>query len=146
LNAPANASNVTDVNGTGYIDAGDLLNDARWENGLDEDGNGKVDDLVGWDFHDNDNDPYADLAVADHGTHISQRLAGIGNDGVGWVGVMWQARLMNVRINLNNYPGNHSIENCAAGLDYAVAEGASISNNSWVDDSYSQLMYDAIDR
>ena len=70
----------------------------------------------------------------------------MGNDGVGWVGVMWQARLMNVRINLNNYPGNHNVENCVAGLDYAVAEGASISNNSWVDDPYSQLLYDAIDR
>lgn len=146
LNLPANASHVSDFNGTGYIDAGDLLNDARWENDLDDDGNGFVDDLIGWDFHDGDNDPYASLAVADHGTHISQRLAATGNDGVGWVGVMWQARLMQIRINLNNYPGNWSTENCAAGIDYAVAEGASISNNSWMDNPYSQLVYDAIDR
>jgi hypothetical protein len=146
LNAPANSLYVSNVNGNAYIDAGDLLTDTRWENALDDDGNGKIDDLVGWDFHDNDNDPYADLAVADHGTHISQRLAAIGNDGVGMVGVMWQARLMHARINLNNGPGNHETENCAAGLDYAVAEGASISNNSWVDNPYSQVMYDAIDR
>src|SRR5262245_559214 len=112
LNAPSNAPYVTNVNGNAYIDCGDLLNDPSWENGLDDDGNGKVDDLVGWDFHDNDNDPYADLAVADHGTHMAQRIAAMGNDGVGWVGVMWQARLMNVRINLNNNPGNHNVVNC----------------------------------
>lgn len=146
LNAPANAPHVSDVNGNSYIDAGDLLSDSRWENGLDEDGNAKVDDLVGWDFHDNDNDPFADMAVADHGTHISQRLAASGNDGVSMVGVMWQAQLMNVRINLNNGPGNHDVVNCVAGVDYAVAEGASISNNSWLDEPYSQPLYDAIDR
>jgi hypothetical protein len=146
LNTPANASYVTDLNGTGYIDSGDLLADPSWENGLDDDGNAFVDDLVGWDFHDHDNDPFADMAVADHGTHMSQRIAATGNDGVGWVGIMWEARLMNVRINLNNGPGNHNVENCVAGVDYAVAEGASISNNSWLDEPYSQQLYDAIDR
>ena len=119
LNSPANAPYVTNVNGNGYIDGGDLLNDAHWENGLDDDGNAKVDDLVGWDFYDNDNDPYASLAVADHGTHMSQRLAATGNDGVGWVGVMWNARIMNVRISVSA-PDRR---NNAAGLDYAVAEG-----------------------
>jgi subtilisin family serine protease len=46
LNAPANGPYVTNLNGNAYIDAGDLLNDPRWENGLDDDGNGKIDDLV----------------------------------------------------------------------------------------------------
>ncbi|MBM3591536.1 MAG: hypothetical protein FJX32_02545 [Alphaproteobacteria bacterium] len=57
LNASANAAHVRDVNGNGRIDAGDLLNDARWENGVDEDGNGFLDDLIGWDFANKDNDP-----------------------------------------------------------------------------------------
>ena len=141
LNAPDNAPYVTDVNGTGYIDSGDLLNDARWENGFDEDANGKVDDLVGWDFYDNDNDPQYHNANF-HGLEMAQRLAATGNDGVGWVGVMWNARLMNVRI----MQGSSDRRDDAAGLDYAVAEGATVSNNSWGDDAYSQAMYDAIDR
>jgi Ca2+-binding EF-hand superfamily protein len=57
LNHSSNQSFVFDYNGTGYIDAGDLLSDPSWENGDDQDGNGFVDDLVGWDFQDNDNDP-----------------------------------------------------------------------------------------
>ncbi len=52
-----NENFVLDVNGTGYIDGGDLLDDPRWENGTDSDHNGYMDDLVGWDFFANDNDP-----------------------------------------------------------------------------------------
>ena len=57
---------------------------------------------------------------------------------------MWAERIMPVRMQLSN--GTRIIENAAAGLDYAVAEGATISNNSWGDYTYSQVMYDAIDR
>jgi subtilisin family serine protease len=141
LNALANSAHVTDVNANGYIDGGDLLNDIRWENGVDEDGNGLVDDLVGWDYHDDDNDPFD---VNGHGTEVSQRVASIGNNNVGMAGVMWAARLMPVRIELINEV--RVIENCAAGLDYAVAMGATISNNSWGDFIYSQVMFDAIER
>src|SRR5688500_16040602 len=50
---------VNDGNANGYIDAGDLLNDPRWEDGVDGGaggGNGFVDDLIGWDFVNDDND------------------------------------------------------------------------------------------
>src|SRR5436190_8024058 len=53
LNAPANRGRVPDNNRNGYVDAGDILRGARrhgWSNGLDQDRNGYVDDLVGWDF------------------------------------------------------------------------------------------------
>ncbi len=143
LNAPVNAPFVTNVNGNGYIDGGDLLNDARWENGVDEDNNGKNDDLIGWDFRDNDNDPYPNLNDT-HGTGISQRIAAMGNNGVGTTGVMWTSRLMPIRMQVNN--GDRIIEHAAAGLDYAVAQGATISSNSWGDFTYSQVMFDAIAR
>lgn len=68
LNSAHNSSHVSDRNGNGRIDAGDLLNDTRWENGIDEDGNGRRDDLIGWDFVNNDNDPFDDNG---HGTHVS---------------------------------------------------------------------------
>ena len=54
LNA-AGAAPVDDTNGIGYVDGGDLL--AGWADGRDGDGNGFIDDLIGWDFRDNDNDP-----------------------------------------------------------------------------------------
>ena len=57
LNSSLNAAYVTDINANGFIDAGDLLKDARWANGTDQDGDGHKDDLIGWDFVNNDNDP-----------------------------------------------------------------------------------------
>ncbi len=146
LNAPANAAHVSDLNGNTYIDGGDLLSDSRWENGLDEDSNGRVDDLIGWDFHNNDNDPMY-TGGNTHGTDMSKLNGAIGNNGVGKAGVNWQVRLMPVRIqSVGGAQTDRIIVNAAAGLDYAVTEGAPISNNSWGDNTYSQVMYDAIDR
>lgn len=68
LNNLANKAYVTDKNNNGYIDAGDLLKDARWADGIDQDKNGYTDDLIGWDFFNNDNDPFDDHG---HGTHVS---------------------------------------------------------------------------
>jgi hypothetical protein len=143
LNAPANAASVSDLNGNGYIDGGDLLRDPRWADKIDGDNNGKVDDLIGWDFQDNDNDPMPG-STGGHGTWQSQQIGGIPNNGVGAAGVNWQISLMPVRIHPDG--NNINYTNAAAGLDYAVAEGAPISNNSWGNGTYSQVMYDAINR
>src|SRR5262249_7536128 len=132
----------SDLNGNGYIDGGDLLKDSRWADGVDGDNNGKVDDLIGWDFQDNDNDPMPVTFV--HGTGIAKAIGAIPNNGIGLAGIDWQISMMPVRIHQD--PNNINFTNGAAGLDYAVAEGASISNNSYGSDSYSQVMYDAINR
>jgi hypothetical protein len=142
LNAPADAASVTDGNGNGYIDGGDLLRDTRWANGLDEDGNGKTDDLIGWDTLENDNDP-SPLLANPHGTYMSTILGAVGNNGSGTAGVMWEVQLLPVRIKDGSGLIN---ENAAAGLDYAVAMGATISNDCWGSYAYSQVMYDAINR
>ena len=68
------ATDGMDNNGNGRIDAGDLLNDIRWENGLDEDRNGFRDDLIGWDFANNDADPFDDNG---HGTHTSGTIGAL---------------------------------------------------------------------
>src|SRR5262249_41685928 len=111
LNAAANVAQVTDVNGNSYIDGGDLLNDPRWENGLDEDGNGKVDDLIGWDFVDNDNDPSPSTT---HGTDMALFIGAEANNGVGTAGVTWAVQLMPVRVDAD--ADTRVNENVAAGL------------------------------
>ncbi|MFO0808128.1 MAG: S8 family serine peptidase [Gemmataceae bacterium] len=143
LNASANAAFVSDRNGNGYIDGGDLLKDPRWADGVDGDNNGRVDDLIGWDFQDNDNNPMPG-PTGGHGTKQAQQIGGIPNNGIGEAGVNWQISIMPVRIHPDG--NNINYTNAAAGLDYAVAEGVPISNNSWGNDTYSQVMYDAINR
>jgi hypothetical protein len=140
LNAVANTAYVTDLNANGYIDGGDLLRDARWANGMDDDGNGKVDDLVGWDTHDNDNDP---APTASHGTDMSAHIGAITNNALGKAGINWAVRLMPIRVQFDTV--NRVNTNAAHGLDYAVAMGATISNNR-TDNGYSQEMFDAIAR
>jgi len=147
LNASANAAFVTDVNGNGRIDAGDLLNDSHWENGVDEDANGYKDDLIGWDFVNNDNDPYDDNS---HGTHVSGTIAATG-DNVGVVGVNWSAEV--VALKFLNASGSGTTANAIKALDYltnASKAGSGIdyaaTNNSWGGDAFSQAMLDAIVR
>ena len=100
LNHPDNSSCVSDLNGTGYIDAGDLLNDSRWVNGLNEDGNGNfTDDLCGWDFYDNNNDPADDVIDASsHGTHIAGIIGAVANNQEGVSGVCPNVKLMALKV------------------------------------------------
>ena len=63
-------------------------------NGVDDDGNGKVDDVRGWDFVDDDNNPWD---YNDHGTHVAGTIAARGNNGMGVTGVAWQASIMPLR-------------------------------------------------
>ena len=141
LNHAANEAFVTDHNGTGYIDAGDLLADATWENGDDGDGNGFVDDLVGWDFLNNDNDPRPEPNC--HGTGMAGIIGASTNNGLGVAGVNWIVRIMPLRHTDN--PFAQAWDPAVASLNYAVANGATISSNSWgLLTGFSQAMYDAI--
>ena len=75
LNAPFNAAYVRDANGNGVIDGKDLLLDPRWANGADEDRNGYVDDLVGWNFVRNSNDATDEVG---HGSWVAGMIASTG--------------------------------------------------------------------
>jgi len=147
LNNSANASFVSDVNGNGRIDAGDLLNDVRWENGIDENANGYKDDLIGWDWKNNDNDPMDD---AGHGTHVSGTIGAMGGNGVGVAGVNWSVQLVALKF-MDASSGSTSAAIQAVDY-YTNAAKASpnmtfaATNNSWGGGAFSQSLLDAITR
>src|SRR5262249_47473415 len=120
---------ITDLNKNGYIDAGDVLKTTAqggWANGVSDDGDSFKDDLVGWNFVENNNNP---MDTFGHGTHIAGTIGAQGNNGVGVAGINWTSQLMAVRF--MDGEGNGSISQFIQGLNYAVAHGAKISNNSW---------------
>lgn len=149
LNNGVNKSAVSDLNGNGYIDAGDLLKDARWADGIDTDGNGYRDDLVGWDFANNDNDPLDDN---NHGTHVSGTIGGVGGNGAGVAGVNWSTQVMALKFLSSS--GSGSSANAIKALDYFTAMSKSAStaadfvgtNNSWGGGGFTQSLQDAIVR
>jgi serine protease len=110
-------------------------------NGIDDDANGYIDDIYGYDFVNNDGDPFDDHS---HGTHVAGTIAGVGDNGIGVTGVAWNARIMGLKF--LSASGSGYISNAVRALDYAVANGAKISNNSWGGGGYSQSMADAITR
>lgn len=108
-------------------------------NGRDDDGNGFVDDVRGWDFVNNDNNPMDDNQ---HGTHVAGILAAEGNNSTGVAGVNWKARIMPLKFMAAN--GSGSTAAAIRAIQYAVANGAKVSNNSWGGGASSQALLDAI--
>jgi subtilisin family serine protease len=110
-------------------------------NGQDDDNNGYVDDVDGWDFL--SNDPIAQ-DDNNHGSHTMGTAAAVGNNGVGVAGVAWSAKIM--RLKICNSFGSCNLSAAVAATDYATENGARLTSNSWGGGSYSQAMKDAIDR
>ena len=108
-------------------------------NGLDDDGNGYIDDVHGYDFVNNDGDPADGHG---HGTHVSGTICGRGNNAIGVVGVNWQCRIMGLKFLSDS--GSGSTSNAVKALDYAVAKGVLVSNNSWGGGGYSSSLAQAL--
>jgi Subtilase family/Divergent InlB B-repeat domain len=107
-------------------------------NGIDDDHNGYVDDVHGWDFVNNDNDPSDDI---NHGTHVSGIIGAIGNNGVGVAGVNWSVRLMPLKICASFCSTSAEI----SALQYAADENVKVVNSSFGGAvPFSQAEHDAI--
>jgi subtilisin family serine protease len=94
--------------------------------GYDDDGNGYVDDIRGWDFINNDNAPLDDNM---HGTHVAGIVGAVGNNGIGVAGAAWNVKLMPIKVFQSNGQGNATT--IAEGINYATENGATIQNMSF---------------
>jgi subtilisin family serine protease len=108
-------------------------------NGIDDDGNGFIDDYYGWDFAYDDNDP-ADQHG--HGTHCSGTIAGKGNNGIGVTGIMWNARVMAIKF--LDASGSGTTSDAIDAVNYATIMNVQVTNNSWGGGGYSQALEEAI--
>jgi len=106
--------------------------------GVDNDHNGYIDDVRGWDFYNHDNDPSDDNS---HGTHIAGTIAALGDNATGVAGIAWNAQIMPLKILGSDNVG--SVFDAVEALNYAVAMGATVSNNSY-GGMVSTAFYDAI--
>lgn len=103
-----------------------LVNNGEiYGNGVDDDGNGYVDDYYGYDFYSRDGDPNDEFF---HGTHCAGTIGAVGNNGVGVTGMAWNVSLLGVRIMGPN--GTGSVADLALGIQYAVSRGAKVINLS----------------
>ena len=114
--------------------------------GFDNDGNGYVDDVHGWDFVYNNNSVY-DSGEDAHGTHVAGTIGGVGGNGSGVVGVNWDVAMISTKF---LGPTGGSLTNAVKALDYLtdlkVRHGINLvaTNNSWGGGSYSQSLHNAI--
>jgi subtilisin family serine protease len=111
----------------------------RETNGIDDDGDGRIDDVHGWDFVGNDAQPQDGNG---HGTHVSGTIAARGDDGAGVAGVSWSASLMPLRVLDNG--GSGYVSDAITAYSFAARSGARIVNASLGGSSYSRAEHDAI--
>jgi len=102
------------------------------DDGIDNDGNGFIDDVHGWDFADGDNDP---RDASGHGTHVAGIAGAVTDNNRGIAGVAWEVRIMPVRF-LNAFDEGTTSDAIDA-IQYAVNQGAKIINCSWGGAGYS---------
>jgi len=123
-----------------WVNAGEIAGD-----GIDNDGNGFIDDLHGIDTANDDSDPNDD---AGHGTHVAGTIGAVGNNGVGVAGVNWNVQIMPLKF--LSALGTGFTSDAIAAIDYMTLMktqfGVNLvaSNNSWSGGAYSQALYDAI--
>jgi subtilisin family serine protease len=124
-----------DIAGNMWTNPGEIPND-----GVDNDNNGYIDDIRGWDCRNDDNDP---MDGDSHGTHVAGTIAAIGNNGTGVVGVSWSAQIMALKFLSDS--GSGTTSDAIECVLYAANNGARLTNNSWGGGGFSSALVEAIE-
>jgi len=117
--------------------------------GIDNDRNGYVDDVHGWDFYHRDNSVYDGGTGDRHGTHVAGTIGGVGGNGIGVAGVSWNVTMIPLKF---LGPDGGYTSDAIKALDYLtdlkVRHGLNVvaSNNSWGGGGYSSALHSAIIR
>jgi len=109
------------------------------ENGIDDDANGYIDDVYGWNFTDDNNNP---SDYNSHGTQVGGIIGAAGNNSSGVTGLNWRVRIMPLKV--SDALGNMSTDRIISATIYAVDNGAKVINASYGSYDYSQAEHDSI--
>ncbi len=107
--------------------------------GVDDDANGYIDDIHGYNFVDDKGDSTDDNG---HGSHCAGTIGARGDDGAGVVGVNWNVSMMAVKF--LDAQGSGTLANAIKAIDYARKNGAQVLSNSWGGGAFTQTLFDAI--
>jgi subtilisin family serine protease len=135
-----------DLSANIWVNPGDSTKD-----GFDNDGNGFVDDINGWDFVNNNASVYDGGKLDKHGTHVAGTIGAKGGNGFGVAGVNWNVKIISTKFLGAN---GGTTANAVAALDYLTnlktrttnPVNLIASNNSWGGGGFSQALLDAINR
>ena len=117
-------------------------------NGVDDDGNGYVDDVYGWDFDGNNNSVF-DGVGDDHGTHVAGTIGGKGGNSAGVAGVCWNVKMISAKfLGRNGGTTANAIKAVDYLTDLKTRHNLTLpaTNNSWGGGGFSQGLMDAIER
>ena len=109
-------------------------------NGIDDDHNGYVDDIYGWNFITNTPNPIDDNG---HGTHVSGTIGAVGNNAIGVTGINWHTKIMALKA--FDSTGSGLTSDAISAILYADRNGALVITNSWSGPDFEQSLYDTID-
>jgi len=118
-----------------WMNPGEIAGD-----GIDNDGNGYIDDVYGWNFADKNNDV---MDGNGHGTHVAGIIGAVGNNSMGVTGVCWNVKLAAIKI--MDSKGYATLSGIIEAIQYAKDMGIDITNNSWGVTIDSPLLKNAID-
>ncbi|MBW6516644.1 MAG: S8 family serine peptidase, partial [Candidatus Cloacimonetes bacterium] len=99
--------------------------------GIDNDGNGFIDDVIGWDFVENNNNPYQNYPGNGHGTHVAGCAGAVGDNNIGLTGTAMNVSLLICKGAPSNAPSS-GIQYAYQQVQYAAQSGAHIINCSWI--------------
>lgn len=118
----------------------DSNNNDKATNGIDDDANGFIDDVYGWDFANDDNDP---MDGNRHGTHCAGTVGAVGNNGIGVVGVNWTAKIAAIQFLTSS--GSGLTSDSIDAIHYSTLIGCKVTNNSWGGGLPNQAQLEAIE-